>query len=78
MCIRDSPQLEEMGTSLGGISESMEKVPEGLRGPLTDIIGKGTEGLNPLIEKAMGLPGVGDILKPAVGPIQEMLQGMGG
>ena len=67
-----------MGTNLGGLSETFNKVPEAARGPLTDIVGSKMEALTPIMEKAMSLPGVGDILKPAMGPIMEMLNGMGG
>jgi len=72
------PQLEEMGANLGGLNDKLQSVPEAARGPLTDIIGKGTEGLTPIMDKVMGLPGVGDVLTPVVGPIQEMLKGMAG
>ena len=72
------PQLEEMGANLGGLNDKLQSVPEAARGPLTEIIGKGTEGLTPIMDKVMGLPGVGDVLTPVVGPIQEMLKGMAG
>lgn len=72
------PQLEEMSTNLGGLNDKFQQIPEAARGPVTDIVGKGMENLGPIVDKVKELPGVGGILEPVLGPMMEMLKGMGG
>jgi len=72
------PQLTEMGDKLGGISDMMGQVPEDARGTLSGIVSTGISTLEPLIEKARELPGVGDIIDPVVTPILEKLKAMAG
>lgn len=72
------PALEGVGESLGGISGMIDQVPEAARGPLNAIISNGVSALQPLIESASAIPGVGAIIEPIVGPIMETLNGLAG
>lgn len=72
------PALEGVGESLGGLTGMIDKIPEAARGPLTSIISNGVAALQPLIETATAIPGVGAIIEPIVGPIMETLNGLAG
>lgn len=69
------PALEEIGGSLGGLSSTIDGLPDAVKGPIASIVGSGMEGLQPLIEKVTAIPGVGDLITPVIEPIMEMLQG---
>ena len=72
------PQLTEMGDKVEGLSGMIEKLPEAARGPLSGIISTGIAAIEPLLETARGLPGVGALIDPIVTPILEKLQGLAG
>ncbi len=72
------PALEGVGESLGGLTGMIDQVPEAARGPLVSIISNGVAALQPLIETASAIPGVGAIIEPIVGPIMETLNGLAG
>ena len=72
------PALQSAGENLGGLSGQLEKIPEAARGPLTSIITNGVSALQPLIESATAIPGVGPIIEPIVNPMMETLQGFAG
>ncbi len=48
--------------SLDGLTGIMDKVPEAARGPLSGMVGN----LTPMLDKASAIPGVGDVLAPAL------------
>ena len=56
----------------------MARLPDAAKGPLQSVVSGGLGGLQPVIDKVMGLPGIGPILEPVVGPMVEMLGGMAG
>lgn len=72
------PGLEELGGKVTGAADMFDKIPEAARGPLSGIATEGLGSLQPIIDKVMGIPGVGDILKPILDPILAALQGMAG
>ena len=72
------PALQGIGENLGGLTSQLEKIPESARGPLTSIVSSGVSALQPIVETAYAIPGVGPILEPIVNPIMETLQGIGG
>ncbi|MBX2835520.1 MAG: DUF937 domain-containing protein [Gammaproteobacteria bacterium] len=72
------PGLEELGGKVTGAAELFNKVPEAARGPLSGIASEGLGSLQPIIDKVMAIPGVGDVLKPIIDPILEALSGMAG
>ena len=72
------PALEEVTGKLGGLNDVMARLPDAAKGPLQSIVSGGLGSLQPIIDKVMGLPGIGPILEPIVGPMMEMLGGMAG
>jgi hypothetical protein len=61
-----APQLETFQTETG-------ELPEASRSLVADFVGKGLKVLGPLVETAMAIPGVRDILGPVVGPLVETM-----
>ena len=55
-----------------------DKVPEAARGPLQGVVSEGLGSLQPIVDKAMALPGVGGILEPVLKPMMETLGGLKG
>ena len=72
------PALEEVSGKLGGLNDVMARLPVAAKGPLQSVVSGGLGSLQPVIDKVMGLPGIGPILEPVVGPMVEMLGGMAG
>ncbi len=72
------PALTEAGSKLDGLSETFGKLPDAARGPLAGIVSEGLAKFQPIVDKVMALPGVGDILKPVIEPIMEKLAAMAG
>ena len=70
------PALEDVSGKVDGLAGMWDKIPEAGRGPMSGLIGDNVGKLQPLIEKANELPGVGAIIGPVVGPLMEKLQGM--
>jgi hypothetical protein len=57
-------KLDELGGKIDGLTEKIKSLPQGARTSLVGMIEKGIAQLKPLADKAMGLPGVENILKP--------------
>jgi len=72
------PALEEVSGKLGGLNDVMTRLPDAAKGPLQSIVSGGMGSLQPIVDKVMGLPGIGPILEPIVGPLLETLGGMAG
>ncbi len=72
------PAIGELGSKVDSVSELFQKVPESARGPISDITQKGMGALEPIFNKTMEIPGVGDVIGGSLGPIMEKLQELGG
>ena len=72
------PALEGVSENLSGLTGMIEQIPEAARGPLSSIISNGVAALQPLVETASAIPGVGAIIEPIVGPLMETLNGLAG
>lgn len=72
------PAIEEASGNLGGLNDVISRLPDAAKGPVGSIVNSGLSALQPLIDKVTAIPGVGDILKPVIEPMIEMLQGMAG
>jgi len=70
------PALEGISGQVDGLSGMMDKLPEAGRGQVSGLIGDNVGKLQPLIDKASEIPGVGGILGPVAGPLMEKLQGL--
>lgn len=71
------PAIGELGTKVDSVTELFQKVPESARGPISDITQKGMGALEPIFNKTMQIPGVGDVIGGSLGPIMEKLQELG-
>ncbi len=72
------PQLESVEQNVSGLAAMLENVPDTARAPLQSIAQNGLARLQPLADKVLGLPGVGDVLGPVVGSILQGLGSIGG
>ncbi|TWU47717.1 DUF937 domain-containing protein [Rubripirellula reticaptiva] len=60
------PKLETMDKQLDAASSSLAAVPELVRGPIIKTLQDNMPAVESAIEKALAIPGVGDVLKPIV------------
>ena len=72
------PAFGELGTKVDSVTEMFGGLPEAAQGPVSAIAKTGMGTVQPLVDKALALPGVGSILSPVIGPIMEKLGGLGG
>ena len=72
------PQLEEINTNLDGIVGMADKLPEAAKGPFAGIVNAALESVQPMLDKALEIPGVGGILQPIVDSMLEKLGGLTG
>jgi len=70
------PALEEVSGKVDGLSGIWDKIPGDNKGAMSSIIGDNVGKLQPMIDKASEIPGVGAILGPVAGPLMEKLQGL--
>ncbi len=70
------PDIKAATSSLGGMSDVIARLPEAAKGPITAVVKNGITALQPLIDKVSAIPGVGDLIQPVIGPVQETLQGL--
>ncbi|MFK8080160.1 MAG: hypothetical protein AB8B97_07750 [Granulosicoccus sp.] len=72
------PSLEDASSKLSGISDVIGRLPDAAKGPIAGIISGGLATLQPIIEQATAIPGVGPVIEPIVTPMMEMLEGLAG
>ncbi|MDB3935880.1 hypothetical protein N9383_04085 [Granulosicoccus sp.] len=72
------PDLEKASSTISGLGDTMARLPDAAKGPLAGIISGGMATLQPILEKATAIPGVGDIIEPVVTPMMQKLEGMAG
>jgi len=72
------PKLEAIGNRLSGMGGMVEKIPEVAREPISATIAGSLEKLQPVVDRVMGMPGVGPILQPALDTIVNSLKSLGG
>ncbi len=60
------PELETMDKQLEAASAGFAAIPELIRGPLVKSLQSSFPAVEAMIEKALAVPGVGDVLKPIV------------
>lgn len=70
------PALTGLADKFGGLTGTMDKVPDAAKGPLAGIVSTGLETLTPLLEKIRAIPGVGAVIDPIVQPMIETLQNL--
>lgn len=72
------PGLQELGNQATGLSDLFDKVPDAARGPLQGVVDEGLGSLQPIVDKVMGIPGVGGVVGPVLEPILKTLGGLAG
>ena len=60
------PKVQSLNDQLGGITGMMDKLPAGIKEIVMGKMGSMIDPIKATLDKVMALPGVGDILKPAV------------
>ena len=70
------PELEKLAPMLTTLEEEAGRLPVEEKPAFTDFIGKNLGLLSKMIDTAMSLPGVKDLLGPVVGPMVETLTKM--
>ena len=70
------PELEKLAPMLTSLEEEAGRLPVEEKPAFTDFIGKNLGLLSKMIDTAMSLPGVKDLLGPVVGPMVETLTKM--
>lgn len=67
------PELEKLTESLGGLTEMYEKLPDAAKKAVSGVFTSSLDKLKPVIDKAMGIPGVEAVLKPAIDALMSKL-----
>ena len=69
------PAFEDLTGKVDGLGGLWDKAPEAGRGQLSGMISDNLGTLTPALDKVKEIPGVGDIIGPATGPLMEKLMG---
>ncbi|MGH7213476.1 MAG: DUF937 domain-containing protein [Tepidisphaeraceae bacterium] len=72
------PKLRDATDKLGGLQTSMSALPADARNQVAGSIKTWADKLNPLIDKAMAIPGVGDRIGPVVKDMRSKLSALTG
>lgn len=72
------PQLEGINTQLDELTGLASKLPEAAQGPFAGIVNTALETIQPMLDKALEIPGVGGVLQPIVDSMMEKLGGLAG
>jgi hypothetical protein len=67
------PEFEKFGPRLSGLEKETAELPEQSRSLVADFVAKGISVLTPMIDAAMKIPGVKELLGPVVGPLVETM-----
>ncbi len=68
------PDLSQLTESFNGISDLYGKLPDAAKSAVAGVFQSSLGNLKPVIEKVMAIPGVGEILKPAIDALMSKLE----
>ena len=71
------PQLGEATELFTGVSESLADAPAIPKAAIAKVAAKNVDKVQAAADKVMSMDGVGDVLKPAVGPLLDALSSIG-
>lgn len=71
------PALKDLLPTLDSIKTGMGELPDAGKATVKEAVNKGMGGLTEIVDKVMAIPGVGDILRPIVGPMLDVLKALG-
>lgn len=72
------PALKEANATLGGLNDVITRLPEAARPPIDAAVAGGLANLRPLADRILGMPAVGPVVEPVLGPMLETLEGLAG
>lgn len=72
------PAIEEANGKLSGLVDVATRLPDAAKGPIAGLVESGMSSLQPVIDKVTAIPGVGEIVQPAVDKMVDMLKGLTG
>ena len=72
------PALKEANATLGGLNDTITRLPEAARPPINAAVSNGLANLRPLADRILGMPAVGPVVEPVLGPMLETLEGLAG
>ncbi len=72
------PGIEGITEKVGGMSGMFDSLPDSAKGAVQGVVGEKMPMLQGALDKAMQLPGVGDVLGPVAGGLMEKLSAFGG
>ena len=72
------PQLTEASEGASQFGEVFKRLPDAAKGPLATMMQSGVGALQPMIDKASAIPGVGAIIEPIIGPMIRSLSDLAG
>ena len=67
------PELGKVTEGFGGMTETFGKMPDAAKGAVASVFQSSLDQLRPIIQKAMAIPGVEPILKPAIEALMSKL-----
>jgi len=71
------PGLKDLAGILEGYKATADKLPEAGKATVKEMVGTNLGILQPIIDTVLAIPGVGDILRPIVGPMLKTLGALG-
>jgi len=71
------PALKDLIPTLDAIKAGTAGLPDAGKATVKEAVGKGMGSLSGIIDTVMAIPGVGDILRPIVGPMLDVLKALG-
>lgn len=72
------PRLEGLALNADGLKPLLEKLPEGARTAVAGLIEKGLPQLEALVKKALAIPGLEGVIKPAIDDLMGKLAALTG
>lgn len=71
-------QLTEASENTSKFGEVFKRLPDAAKGPLAGMLQNGIGAVQPLLDKAMAIPGVSSVIEPVVGPMIASISEMAG
>ena len=72
------PQLTDFSGKLDGITAMADKLPDAAKPMFNSVVQGGLGQIQPMLDKAMAIPGVGAVLGKVIDPLKEKLAALGG
>ncbi|MFT5895898.1 MAG: hypothetical protein ACI8VW_002773 [bacterium] len=70
------PKLTSVSEGLSDVALGVPEIPDAAKAALAKLISSGIDRIKPLADKALSIPGVGDVLQPTLDPMLETFKGL--